>query len=51
MHAIVKSGQRMLQQVLRKTTTNVSGVTRSQNADTIAAKKMPVPVAESQLNS
>src|SRR5258705_8771060 len=48
MAAIVTSGQRKRWTVCSQARTNRAGETRIQKADTTAAKKIPVPVAESQ---
>src|SRR5436309_2931770 len=49
MQAIVTSGQRNRQKVRAKQATKRRGGTPSQNADATAARKMPVPAADSGL--
>src|SRR6188472_867772 len=50
MTAIVNSGQRMRWMVSTKVKMNCRSETRIHRAESIAATKIPVPVAESQLN-
>src|SRR5438552_1971814 len=51
MQAMVKRGQRMRYTVSAKMNKNRAGAIRNQKADSTAATKMAVPVADSQLSS
>ncbi len=51
MQAIVNSAQRTRNSVRPNSLQKTPGEIRSQNAESTAARKMPVPVAESQLKS
>ena len=51
MAAIVTSGQRIWYAVRSQVRANRPGDTRSQAADATAARRMPVPVADSQATS